>query len=66
MIGVLCLHLRWVPLFPHHIPLWCVPQGYGLTETCAASFVATADHDNSGTVGPPTSCARAHPLHALA
>ena len=29
-------------------------QGYGLTETCAASFVALPRQDNSGTVGPPT------------
>ena len=32
-------------------------QGYGLTETCAASFIALPAQDNSGTVGPPTCCA---------
>ena len=32
----------------------CV-QGYGLTETCAASFLALARQSNTGTVGPPTS-----------
>lgn len=30
-------------------------QGYGLTETCAASFLALARPSNTGTVGPPTS-----------
>ena len=37
----------------------CCPvvQGYGLTETCAASFIASADRINhSATVGPPTPC----------
>ncbi|BDA46672.1 Long chain acyl-CoA synthetase 3 [Coccomyxa sp. Obi] len=36
----------------------CTPvfQGYGLTETCAASFIALPQQDNSGTVGPPTAC----------
>ena len=37
----------------------CCPvvQGYGLTETCAASFIASADKINhSATVGPPTPC----------
>lgn len=34
----------------------CCPvvQGYGLTETCAASFIAVPDvYDQAGTVGPP-------------
>lgn len=31
-----------------------VVQGYGLTETCAASFIAVPDvPDHAGTVGPP-------------
>eukprot|EP00208_Stichococcus_sp_RCC1054_P000779 CAMPEP_0206135542 /NCGR_PEP_ID=MMETSP1473-20131121/813_1 /ASSEMBLY_ACC=CAM_ASM_001109 /TAXON_ID=1461547 /ORGANISM="Stichococcus sp, Strain RCC1054" /LENGTH=674 /DNA_ID=CAMNT_0053527461 /DNA_START=39 /DNA_END=2063 /DNA_ORIENTATION=- len=37
----------------------CCPvvQGYGLTETCAASFIAIPDQANqSGTVGPPMPC----------
>lgn len=34
-------------------------QGYGLTETCAASFLALAKPSNTGTVGPPTSRAAA-------
>ena len=34
-------------------------QGYGLTETCAASFLALAKPSNTGTVGPPTSRAKA-------
>lgn len=29
-------------------------QGYGLTETCAASFLALPIGGHSGTVGPPT------------
>jgi hypothetical protein len=30
-------------------------QGYGLTETCAASFIAAADEiKHEATVGPPT------------
>ena len=28
-------------------------QGYGLTETCGASFVAQPKNGHSGTVGPP-------------
>lgn len=28
-------------------------QGYGLTETCAASFLALPRKGHSGTVGPP-------------
>ena len=33
------------------------PQGYGLTETCAASFIASADlMSHCATVGPPTPC----------
>lgn len=36
------------PTHPAH------PQGYGLTETCAASFIAVPDvWDQAGTVGPP-------------
>jgi long-subunit acyl-CoA synthetase (AMP-forming) len=32
-----------------------VVQGYGLTETCAVSFVSAADcFEQMGTVGPPT------------
>lgn len=32
-----------------------VAQGYGLTETCAVSFVSAVDcMDQSATVGPPT------------
>jgi len=46
---------------PHHVEEWlkvtmCCPvvQGYGLTETCAASAVAQPDRkDQMGTVGPP-------------
>jgi len=37
----------------------CCPvvQGYGLTETCAASFIAVPDEiGHSATVGPPTPC----------
>ena len=37
----------------------CCPvvQGYGLTETSAASFIASADKiDQSASVGPPTPC----------
>ena len=30
-------------------------QGYGLTETCAASFLALPHGGMSGTVGPPVS-----------
>ena len=31
-----------------------VVQGYGLTETCAASFIAVPDvAEHAGTVGPP-------------
>ena len=34
-----------------------VVQGYGLTETCAASFIAVPDvPDHAGTVGPPQPC----------
>lgn len=33
--------------------LWVVVQGYGLTETCAASFLAGPFPGHSGTVGPP-------------
>ena len=40
---------------------WCAPpspvpvvQGYGLTETCAASFLALPRSTQSGTVGAPT------------
>ena len=48
------------PLAPHiedflKVTL-CSPvvQGYGLTETCAASFISIPDDkDSSGTVGPP-------------
>lgn len=29
------------------------PQGYGLTETCGASFIAQPRGGHSGTVGPP-------------
>jgi long-chain acyl-CoA synthetase len=37
-----------------HISLCCpVLQGYGLTETCAASFLALPKPGHSGTVGPP-------------
>jgi long-chain acyl-CoA synthetase len=34
----------------------CAPvfQGYGLTETCGASFIALPRSGHSGTVGPPT------------
>ena len=33
------------------------PQGYGLSETCAASFLGQLDDWNGvGTVGLPTSC----------
>jgi long-chain acyl-CoA synthetase len=46
---------------PHHVEEWlkvtmCCPvvQGYGLTETCAASCVAIPDRSEQlGTVGPP-------------
>ncbi len=32
-------------------------QGYGLTETCAASVIASADvWAHNGTNGPPTPC----------
>ena len=31
-------------------------QGYGLTETCGASWVALPKPGNSGTVGPPLAC----------
>jgi long-chain acyl-CoA synthetase len=37
----------------------CCPvvQGYGLTETCAASFIAVPDsQEQAGTVGPPMPC----------
>ncbi|KAK9821083.1 hypothetical protein WJX74_009888 [Apatococcus lobatus] len=36
----------------------CCPvfQGYGLTETCGASWVALPKPGNSGTVGPPLAC----------
>ncbi len=34
-----------------------VVQGYGLTETCAGSFIAVPDEpDHFGTVGPPQPC----------
>ena len=31
----------------------CLWQGYGLTETCGASFIALPRSGHSGTVGPP-------------
>ena len=40
----------------------CHMQGYGLTETCAASFISLPQQDNSGTVGPPTACTHAFEL----
>ena len=32
----------------------CGVQGYGLTETCGASFLALPSPGHGGTVGPPT------------
>jgi long-chain acyl-CoA synthetase len=50
------------PLAPHvedflRVALCCpVVQGYGLTETCAASFIAVPDtFEHASTVGPPLS-----------
>jgi len=36
----------------------CVPvrQGYGLTETCAASVIQRVDDNTCGSVGPPLQC----------
>lgn len=42
---------------PSHPPLFSHLQGYGLTETCAASFIASPDiMTHAATVGPPTPC----------
>ncbi len=49
------IHMSGVLCYPEAKGLTRIGlQGYGLTETCAASFVALPRQDNSGTVGPPT------------
>ena len=46
------------PTHPHahpHTHVTTLPQGYGLTETCAASFIMLPDPRMAYTVGPPLS-----------
>ncbi len=44
----------------HGAPCCLLPQGYGLTETCACNFVAFPNlPGQEGTVGPPTGCLEA-------
>ena len=47
----MALH-RSFPAFKEPTSHFCL-QGYGLTETCGASFIAQPRGGHSGTVGPP-------------